>query len=55
VVYSDYGNSEYVPPERLRTKLMFTDIPLQCFECELKGIVTVGVMVMSPALDYVLV
>ncbi|XP_064628866.1 RING finger protein 17-like [Lineus longissimus] len=40
VIYSDFGNSEYVPPERLRTKLMFTDIPLQCYECELKGIVT---------------
>ncbi len=35
VLYVDFGNSETVSPDKLRSNLVLVDIPLQCQQCEL--------------------
>ncbi len=35
VLYVDFGNSEKVTADKLRSDLVLVDIPLQCQQCEL--------------------
>ena len=39
VLYVDFGNTDVTAPERLRKEVILTEIPLQCYSCEIAGVI----------------